>query len=133
MSKALIATALVLAATLCLATLASGSTLLTAPLPGGLPVGNVLAWFGLLGFSAAALLLTARGSVLRTTAWAALAISVVWLPASTLIAGNLSLNFSGEVGGYWLATSAGLFALVVVALLLAAASAVIRRIRGAGH
>lgn len=132
MSKALLAAVFVLAAALCVATLVSGGAVVTELLPGGLPIGNVLAWFVFLGLATAALLLAAHGSLVRSTAWAALALSIAWLPLSTLFAGNLSLNFSGEAGAHWLAASAGLFALAVLALLVAAASAIIRHFKSAG-
>lgn len=132
MSRALLAAALYFAAALCFATLASGADLLGAPLPGGMPAGNALAWLGLLGCSTAALLLSAGSRALRALAWLVVGISAAWLPASVVLAGNLALNFWGVFGSYWLAASAALLALVFASLLLATAFAIIRRLRGTG-
>jgi len=132
MRKALFATALSVASVLCIAALASGATFIGAPLPGGLPAGNAITWLCLLGLSTAALLLAVPGSLIRTLAWAALAGSIAWLPASILLAGNLALNYSGAIGTYWLSASFGLFVLAVATLLLATASAIARRLKSAG-
>ena len=132
MNRGLFAAALSVAAALCFATLGSGTELLGVPLPGGLPAGNALAWLGLLACSTAALILAAGSAVLRILAWLALAISAAWLPASIVLAGNLALNFSGVLGSYWLSASAVLLVLVVTILLLATASAIVRRLRSTG-
>lgn len=132
MHKALLATAFFVASVLCIAALASGATFVSATLPGGLPAGNAIAWIGLLGLPAASLLLAARGSLIRKLAWVAFAGAIAWLPASILLAGNLALNFSDATGGIWLSGSLGLFVFAVATLLLAAASAVIRRFKGTG-
>lgn len=132
MRNSLLAAALFVASVLCIAALSSGAAFISATLHGGLPVGNAIAWLGLLGLPSAALLLAARGSLIRKLAWVAFAGAIAWLPASLLLAGNLALNFSGGTGAIWLSASLGLFVLAVATLLLAAASAVIRRLRGAG-
>lgn len=132
MSRAHFAAALSVAGALCFATLGSGAELLSVPLPGGLPAGNALAWLGLLGCSAAAWILAAGNAAVRAVAWLVLVISTAWLPASIVLAGNLALNFSGVLGGYWLVASAVLLVLVVVTLFLASAFAIIRRLRGTG-
>jgi hypothetical protein len=129
MIKILVAAALALSAVLCLALLATGADLLSASLPGGLPAGNALAWFGLINASAAALLFAANGLFTRALARVALVLSIAWLPASVLLAGNLALNFSGELGRYWLVASAGLLALVVVTLFVASLGAILRRLK----
>lgn len=132
MSKALSAAAVSLGAALCFGTLVSGADLLGVPLPGGLPAGNVLAWLGLLGCSTAAVLLASSSTAIRMLAWLALAISVAWLPVSIALAGNLALNFSGALGGYWLSASALVLVLVIAVFLLATGSAIIDRLKRAG-
>lgn len=84
-------------------------------LPGGLPLGNALMAVALCGFSGGALLVSARGSARWRFSAVALVASLLWLPASALLAGNLALNFSGARGTVWLAGSV----VVIVAALAA--------------
>lgn len=130
MSKAIAAAALVALSLLCFGALASGSELVSALVLGLLPAGNALMWAGLLGFSGAALLLSARSSFMRRLSLVVFALACAWLPASSLLAGNLALNFSGELGSYWLVGSLGLVALVVATLIASAAAAAYHRIKG---
>lgn len=82
--------------------LVSGHSLVEARLPGGLPVGNVLAAIFLCSVAAASRGLSQSGSLLRFTASTSLAAAVAWLPVSIALAGNLELNFTGTRGDLWI-------------------------------
>jgi hypothetical protein len=110
--KGLLAPVLLAVAACSAAWLASGSDRLDAVLPGGLPVGNAVAALGLASAAAVPVLLSARGTALRSMARAALAGAAAWLPASIALAGNPALNFTGWRGSVWL----GFSCLVVVAV-----------------
>jgi hypothetical protein len=62
----------------------------------------------------AAVGLTVRGTAMRAVAIGSLVAAAAWLPASIVLAGNLSLNFSGHRGTAWWA-----FTLVVEIAVLA--------------
>jgi hypothetical protein len=115
-----------------LACLVSGAAILDLPLPGGLPFGNLLAAAALCGTAAAAVLLAAPGSLLRRLAVAAMVCALAWLPSSLALAGNLALNFSGQLGVAWLFGSMLLQLLVLVLLFLASASALLSKRTRAG-
>jgi len=112
--------------------LVSGAAILELPILGGLPFGNLLAAAGLCGAAAAAVLLTASGSLLRRLAVVALVFALAWLPLPFALAGSLALNFSGQLGTAWLAGSVLLQVLVTVLLLLALASALLSKRNRAG-
>lgn len=101
----LLALLLLVIAGLAIGSLVSGSILAEIVLPGGLPLGNVLAAAGLCSLTGAAFLLGPPGSARRRFSCTVLIASLLWLPLSILLAGNLSLNFSGARGTVWLAIS----------------------------
>lgn len=104
-----------------------GASYLDVILPGGLPLGNVLAASIFFGFSGAAQLLAKGRRVLRIVTTAVVAISLMWLPISIALAGNVTLNFSGELGTVWLWFSGCLFFIVIGTFLLAAGAALYSR------
>ena len=110
---------LLLLAIFAYASLFSGAPYLQIILPGGLPFGNALTAIGLCSISYAAFLITAKRTVIWFITLAGLVASLLWLPVSIALAGNVSLNFSGDVGTAWLAGSAILLLSVVAILLLA--------------
>ena len=85
--------------------LVSGAPYLGAVLPGGLPLGNLLAAVPLCAIAGAAVRLSPTGTAVRHASLASLAASAAWLPVSIALAGNLALNFSGSRGSVWLAFS----------------------------
>lgn len=87
------------------ASLVLGADFLGQRLPGGLPLGNLLAALVFCGTAGAALALSRPGTALRVASIVALAAAVLWLPVSATLAGNLELNFSGTRGSAWLVLS----------------------------
>lgn len=118
---------LLLVAGFSLGSLLAGASYLGTLLPGGLPIGNVLAWLGLLSAAGAAFVIAPRSRPLRAVAAAALIASAAWLPASIMLSGNLALNFSGRLGMLWLTGSLVLLAIVLCLLLFASVSALVHR------
>jgi hypothetical protein len=90
-------------------------------LPGGLPLGNALAATGLCSMAGASVLLSPPASIRRKVCCTALAVSILWLPVSIVLAGNLFLNFSGSLGTAWLAFSSVVIVAVPGCLLWAIA------------
>jgi hypothetical protein len=91
----------------CIGSLAAGTGFIDWTLPGGLPVGNLLAAVGLCALAGAALALCPPDSLRRRVAWIVLLATALWLPFSIVLAGNLALDFSGARGNlWWMATSA---------------------------
>lgn len=118
-----IATLLLVAASSLFAIL-SGADFLSAMLPGGLPLGNVLAAVVFLGMSGAGYLLAKERKVLGRIAAIVLAGAVLWLPVSIALARNASLNFAGWNGTLWFLFTVGLFFAALGVLLFAAGAAV---------
>lgn len=104
--------------------LGSGADYLEWRLPGGLPLGNVLAAAGLAGLAALAVEISRQRSVLRTASWVSLGLAFSWLPISIALAGNLELAFSGGKGTLWIGLTLGIAAVV----LGCAAGAVVSRV-----
>ena len=121
-----------LAASAAIGSLLSGVRWLEFLLPGGLPLGNLLAVVALVAPAGAAVVLSAPASGARTFAWVAAGLAAAWLPASAILAGNLALNFRGEGWDAWLAMSAAIALATLVALASAAAQHVLPRLRGRG-
>ncbi len=115
-----------LLAILALAVLLFGADRLETRLPGGLPLGNALAAASLILFACAAVLVSALSPALRGFSIGALALAVLWLPVSILLAGNLDLNFDGAAGGTWLAFTAVVTVASLGAFLLALARSLLR-------
>lgn len=82
--------------------LVSGAPYLEVPLPGGLPLGNLLAAAGLISAAAAALGLSRPASWLRRVSTVSVIATAAWLPVSIGLAGNLALNFGGSRGTVWI-------------------------------
>lgn len=91
---------------LALGSLVVGAPYLETTLPGGLPLGNLLAAVGLCAIAASGAAIARRG-VMRRIAFVALIATMAWLPVSIAMAGNLTLVFSGARGDTWIALSAG--------------------------
>lgn len=86
----------------CLFPLLSASPFLVVLLPGGLPLGTLLAagFFAALGV--AGVPLAPPGGHARRLAWICAALACAWLPVSMLLAGNAALNFASPWGDLWL-------------------------------
>lgn len=110
-----------------LAALVSGSAFLEAPLPGGLPVGNLLAALTCSALAATAVGLSRPGTVVRHFSVVSLVTALAWLPVSIGLAGNAALNFSGVRGQAWLWLSLATAVLVVLALAGATIDRVLAR------
>jgi hypothetical protein len=93
--------------------LVGGADFLVWDLPGGLPLGNVLAALGLASAAAVAVLVGQAGQGVRRYGWGALAAATLWLPVSAALLGNWRLN--GSPG----ASSAGWAAYTVLTVLFA--------------
>ena len=117
----LYATALLLLAAFSIYAILSGADYLSAMLPGGLPLGNVLAAAVFLGLSGAAYLLAKQRKVLGRIAAIVLAASTLWLPVSIALARNASLNFAGWNGTLWFLFTIGLFFAAIGTLMVAVA------------
>jgi hypothetical protein len=103
--------------------LVSGASYSEWVLPGGLPLGNALAAIGLCCLAGSAYNLSPVGSVRRRISQAVLVVTVIWLPISIALAGNLELNFSGARGTAWLVISSVAAIAVLGSLALAIAGA----------
>ena len=99
-------------------------------LPGGLPFGNVLTATGLTSAAVVALVLSKPESVLRWIAIVSIVLSVLWLPKSVGLAGNLSLNFDGTNGSAWRYYTLVTFVFVLMSMLLAIAQSLMDRMLG---
>jgi hypothetical protein len=87
--------------------LASGASYLEMLLPGGIPLGNAIAAFGLCGLPGLALLLSPHDTLVRKASLIALLAAAAWLPVSIALAGNLELSFGGGRGTAWVAITLG--------------------------
>jgi hypothetical protein len=124
-------TALLALAAFAILSLAFGAPFLEARLPGGLPLGNVLAGLGPCAMAGAAVVLSVRGTVLRAASLASLVGAVLWLPASVVLAGNPELNFGGGRGSVWLALTVAVVGAAGGTLLWALVASVLAKVRGA--
>jgi hypothetical protein len=112
------------------ASLVTGAAYLLWLLPGGLPFGNGLTAAGLSSAAVIALLLSKPKSVLRWIAIGSIVLSVIWLPISIGLAGNLSLNFDGTNGLVWRRFTLATFAFVLMSMLWAIAQSFVDRSMG---
>ncbi len=119
-----IAAAVLLAlAVLSMLLLLMGAAVVGVRLPGGLPMGNLLAALVFVATAIAACVLSPAGTrVVRVSRWVA-AGAVAWLPLSIGLAGNLDLNFSGDRGSTWLVSSLGLLLAILATLAWATLAA----------
>ncbi len=129
MNRAALAVVVAVLALAMLAPLLLGLAVVDHDLPGGLPLGNLMAAGFLAAWPAIAVVISRPRSVARTIAVAALLLALAWLPVSILMAGNLRLSFADDTGERWgwltLATLAG----GLLALLACAAAAIHARWR----
>lgn len=131
-SKSIIVAVLLAFAAFVLLSLVCGAPYLGIPLPGGLPLGNVLTALGLCAMSGASVVMSPRGGSRRPAALLALAASVLWLPISVLLAGNLQLNFGSGRGVAWIAFSVAVLAGACFTLLWALGASVLSKFCSAG-
>lgn len=110
-----------------IAALVSGGSFLETPLPGGLPVGNILVAGVLCPLAGAAIVLSRPSTVLRYFSIASLVAACAWLPVSIGLAGNLTLNFTGFRGEIWICLSWATNILVLLAVAWATIDHLIRR------
>ena len=110
--------------------LVKGAAYLVWLLPGGLPFGNALTATGLTSAAVVALVLGKPESVLRWIAIVSIVLSVLWLPMSVGLAGNLSLNFDGTNGSAWRYYTLVTFVFVLMSMLLAIAQSLMDRMLG---
>lgn len=116
-----------------IASLAAGAGYLEVLLPRGLPLGNVLVPAGLCAGALVPLVVGPPASAVRTLAAVALALSLLWLPVSVGLSGNLAIDgLQGWRGAAWLGFSAVTALLVLVALVWGLAGAAVRRWRRRG-
>lgn len=119
---------------LCLMPLALGmERLLTATLPGGLPLGTLLAALALALGALVPATADAGSRLLRAAGWVALAAGLPWLPLGIYLSGDARLNFGADSSGsqaYWSYTGA-LAALVLLLVNLALLAALWRAWRRA--
>lgn len=79
---------------LCLIPLIFGmESILMIGLPGGLPLGTLMAALAVAYGSLLPVILSKPASLLRRISWGLLAASVVWLPLGIYLSGNPALNF----------------------------------------
>lgn len=98
----------------------SGVPALEFLLPGGLPLGNLVAAVALACLGAAAWVLAPARGLFRHLAKLTLVASASWLPVSILLAGNLRLNFANGRGDTWLTFTAAVLCASLLMLMLAA-------------
>jgi hypothetical protein len=110
--------------------LVKGAAYLVWLLPGGLPFGNALTATGLTSAAVVALVLGKPESVLRWIAIVSIVLSVLWLPMSVGLAGNLSLNSDGTNGSAWRYYTLVTFVFVLMSMLLAIAQSSMDRMLG---
>ena len=113
-----------------LVSLVEGAAYLEWLLPGGLPFGNGLTATGLFSAAVVALLLSTPKTALRWTAIVSIVLSVLWLPVSIGLAGNLSLNFQGTNGSVWRLYSLVTFVFVLMSMFWAIAQSLIHKMLG---
>ena len=119
--KQIIVIVLLLIVLFAFASLITAAPYLLWLLPGGLPVGNALTATGLCSAAIVAFLLSNPKTILRWAAIVAIVLSLLWLPISIGLAGNLSLNFEGADGLVWSRYTFVTLVFVLMALLWAIA------------
>lgn len=121
---------LLLALALCVLPLALGAdAILLFGLPGGLPLGTLLAALAFVLGAAVPLAASRPRLLLRWVSVFALAAAVLWLPLGVYLAGNAALSFVNDAADsalYWRLT-AGLGGLILAAMLWASVAALLSR------
>lgn len=105
---------------ICFGLVMSGAPALEFLLPGGLPLGNLVAAVALACLGAAVLVLAPARGFFRHLARMTLVASASWLPVSILLAGNLRLNFANGRGDAWLTFTTAVLCASLLMLILAA-------------
>lgn len=115
---------------LCVAPLALGAeTVLLVGLPGGLPLGTLMAAIAFVLGAAIPAAASRPRSLLRRVSLVTTAAAVLWLPLGIYLAGNASLSFVNDATDsavYWQLT-AGLGGLILVKMVWAGAAALLAR------
>ena len=130
--RRVVAVVLLLVAGLTARSLAIGTAPLDATLPGGLPLGNLLAAVALCALAGTSVALARPDGAFGRVAGIVLVAAAAWLPLSLVLAGNLTLNFSGWRGTGWLLLSIAIVGAVLATLawaLLANLASAIRDLR----
>ena len=128
----IVAAVLLLVAAACALPMVTCASHLETPLPGSLPLGNLLTAAVLCATAGASVALGLPDTRLRTVAQLSLLAAVAWLPLSIALAGNLALNFTGWRGTAWLVASLAIVVVVLATLawaLLANLAATLRGLR----
>lgn len=84
---------------LCLLPLIFGmESVLLAVLPGGIPLGTLLAAMAFISASSIPVFQNETGSSLRRVGWVLLLASILWLPFGIYLSGSRALNFVQDAG-----------------------------------
>lgn len=105
--------------------------ILLIDLPGGLPLGTLLAAFALIAGSVIPLVQSRSGTVLWWTGLIILIAAILWLPLGITLSGNAALNFVQDASDslfFWRFTT-GLAVLVFAAIVWTAAEVFSRRFK----
>ena len=106
-----------------------GGAILEVPLPGGLPIGNLVTACTLCAPAGAAVALSPAKTLVRYFSLASLLAACAWLPVSIALAGNLALNFQGARGEMWFAFTSVTFVAVYCSLAWAVIVRLVIRFR----
>jgi len=112
-----------------LTALLSGGAFLDFPLPGGLPLGNLVAACALCAPAGAAIRLSPANTLVLYVSVASLVAACAWLPVSIAVAGNLMLNFGDAHGETWVALTLATTVVAYASLLWAGIHRLIARRR----
>ena len=123
-------TVLLLLAIGCLIPLILGmEAILILSLPGGLPLGTLMAAVAIISASLIPVVKSNSGSFLRRAAWVLFSGSLLWLPLGIYLSGSAALNFVQDAADsqiYWRFT-AGLSVCILIALVWAGIQNIIVR------
>jgi len=111
-------TVLLLLAIGCLVPLILGvEGILLVSLPGGLPLGTLLAAVAMISASLIPVVKSNSGSFLRRAAWVLFSTSVLWLPLGIYLSGSAALNFvqdAADAQFFWRFTSGLVITILIV-------------------
>ena len=111
-------TVLLLLAIGCLIPLILGvEGILLVSLPGGLPLGTLLAAVAMISASLIPVVKSNSGSFLRRAAWVLFSTSVLWLPLGIYLSGSAALNFvqdAADAQFFWRFTSGLVITILIV-------------------